>query len=109
MSGSKYPTMSLMVPYFDSIMETLNNDVQNFRIMGEGREDADTIADGAEVAHEKMIKYFALSSDLVVLATVLDPRFKLEYHQNNLTYGGMVEKCVNQIVARFKLESNISS
>lgn len=108
MSGSKYPTMSLMVPYFDSILDRLKDDVNRFRIMGEIHEDAHTIAAGAEVAYEKMLKYFSLSSDLAVVATVLDPRFKLEYHQNNPTYGDMVERCVSQMVARFDLESRIS-
>ena len=85
----------MMIPYFDSILDKLNDDVNRYRIMGEQNVGDDSIANGAEGAYNKMLKYFAVSSDLAIVATVIDPRFKLEYHQQNPIYREMIERSVD--------------
>ena len=73
-------TISLMVPYFDSILGGLRDDTNHFRMFGSCNEDADAFANGTKIASEKLLKYFSISSDLAVAATVLDPRLKLKYY-----------------------------
>ncbi len=35
------------------------------------------------MAYEKLLKYFNISSELAIVATVLDARFKMEYYSMN--------------------------
>jgi hypothetical protein len=83
MCAEKIPTLSLMMPYFDSILDMLQEKEFQFRRIGRKDEDADTIADGASAAYEKLLKYFNISSELAIVATVLDARFKMEYYSMN--------------------------
>jgi hypothetical protein len=46
-------------------------------------ETSDTLADGADLGTQKLLKYFEVSSDLAIVATVLDPRCKMEYYNEN--------------------------
>jgi hypothetical protein len=107
MCAEKVPTISLMMPFFDSVLEALRDVKDLFRILGAGSDEADTIADGAEAGYDKLLKYFEVSSDLGILAAVLDPRLKMDYYKEseNSEHLEIVKGLVTQIAARFKLDS----
>ncbi len=46
MCAEKVHTISLMMPFFDSVLEALRDVKDLLRILGAGSEEADTIADG---------------------------------------------------------------
>lgn len=97
MCGQLYPTLSFMMPHFDYILDTLEKQTAKFRIEGIVNDEADTIADGTEAGYTKLLQYFECSSDIAILATVLDPRFKLHYYSNCL-------EAHSKIVKRLVLE-----
>ena len=60
--AERYPTISLMIPYFDSILESLSNNTCRYRLTG--GEEADCMANGTESACDKLLKYVNVSSEL---------------------------------------------
>jgi hypothetical protein len=80
MCGDQYVTLSMLMPYFDSVLDALEKERDQFTALGRENEDADSIAEGLVAAYEKLMQYFEISSDLAILATVLDPRFKMDYY-----------------------------
>ncbi len=101
------PTISLMMPFFDSVLEALRDLKDLFRILSDESEETDTIADGAEAGYDKLLKYFEVSSDLGILSAVLDPRSKMDYYKEseNSEHIKIVKGLVTQIAVRFKLDS----
>ena len=75
-----------------------------FRAAGVGEEDADTMADGTQAAFMKLSKYFDLSSSLALAATVLDPRMKMEYYENDSFKLEKIESIIQEISKRFGLD-----
>lgn len=83
----KFPTLSKMMPYFDQLLDHFSS-VQD-KLTGGGNqrqngqflinEDTDNAVDAAE---QKILKYFEVSSDLAIVAAILDPRLRMEYYQN---------------------------
>jgi hypothetical protein len=88
----KYPTLSKMMPYFDQLLDhftsleendsdaALNNRRNGQFLPNEHR---DNVIYAAEAAKGKVQKYFEVSSDLAIVATILDPRFRMEYYRGN--------------------------
>ncbi|KAI8891938.1 ribonuclease H-like domain-containing protein [Globomyces pollinis-pini] len=110
-SGELYPTISLMMPFFDSVLDALKEHKEFFRDKGKRNEDYDNIADGAEAAFNKLLKYFEISSDLAVLATVLDPRLKMEYYQDSedSNYGAIAANIVKRLGHSLQSTTKVSS
>ncbi|CAG8766361.1 1705_t:CDS:2, partial [Racocetra fulgida] len=67
-SGCKYSTIRLVVPFYSSLLDDLDNYIKNCSNI--------IIKDAAKKAQAKLEKYY---SD----AKVLDPRLKLEYYEEN--------------------------
>jgi hypothetical protein len=108
MSAEKYPTLPLMMPFFDDILDALETNMNNLRGLGQLNEDADSLGDGAEAAHAKMMKYFEVSSDLSVAATAMDPRFKMVYYENCIdsNYRSIAEQHIKAISDQLGLDRN---
>lgn len=56
---------------------------RKWRSTGVLNENDDDLADGADHARGKIAKYFEVSSDLAICATILDPRYKLNYYSDD--------------------------
>jgi hypothetical protein len=80
MSGDTYPSLNMVVPAYVAIMNHLellssSNDVgsiyteSNFKV------------DASKAALMKLDKYYNISSELCTIATVLDPRLKLDFYR----------------------------
>jgi hypothetical protein len=76
-SGDKDASVSMVMPFFDSVLNYLENHLETHDDVPE--EDAENIRDGLSFAIQKLLKYFEVASDLSIGLTVLDPRLKLEY------------------------------
>lgn len=85
----KYPTLSKMMPFFDELLDhfqefenniTLGNQRSNLTFLV--NESNDDLVDATEGASKKLDEYFQVSSNLAIVATILDPRFKMEYYAN---------------------------
>jgi len=109
--AEKYPTLSLLMPYFDEVLDCLEKNISKFR--SDTNEEYDSVADGCQAAYDKCMRYFEVSSDLAVVATVMDPRFKLKYYESNddARYPEIVTTMVENIARKLKLDQdeNITS
>lgn len=70
----------------------------------------DDIADAAEATQGKLAKYFEVSSDLAVVALVLDPRYKMEYYgePGNPTYVDHLN-ILKRVWERYKVGDNFAA
>jgi hypothetical protein len=73
--ASTYPTFTTAIPVYNCIMDGIEDFV-------EAHSGSKAIVEAAEAAKEKIKEYYAKGDATVYpVATVLDPRFKLEYHR----------------------------
>lgn len=107
MCAEKIPTLSYMMPYFDEVLDVLEQKERSYRKERLSNEDADTLADGIGAAVQKIFKYFEVASDYAILATALDPRAKMNYYKDNLdsNYSAIITKLVEKLAAVLKLET----
>ena len=110
MCADFHPTLTLMMPFFDSIMDSLERLHLKYREEGLLNEDMDDLAEGTEAALQKLLKYFEVSSDLAILATIMDPRIKMDYYRNNTdsNYLAIVQNIVSEIAVELKLDSQVT-
>ncbi|CAI6008950.1 unnamed protein product [Closterium sp. NIES-65] len=74
--GSKYPTISRVVPQFNELLDgldTLKNSVSS--------PPSGVMKDCITKAEEKLMEYYSDSSDELWVATILDPSFKIGYFE----------------------------
>lgn len=74
--GFKYPTLSLVIPLYNKLMDTTEDLSMDFTKSTESRR-------AARLAFDKLINYYDKTTPLYLVATVLDPRLKLVYFQQN--------------------------
>ena len=109
MCGDSYSTMNMMMPFFDSAMDSLEDSQIEFAALGQRNEDAEAIADGTEQGYNKLLKYFEVSSDMAIAALALDPRLKIRYYEDNADsrYAVIVENIISQIASDLNLDAGI--
>jgi hypothetical protein len=79
MSGDSYPALNLVVPTYTALLnhlELLSNDAVTTMYA-----ESDFIKDASKDAFNKLNKYYNISSELCTIATVLDPRLKLDFYK----------------------------
>jgi len=74
--GSKYPTLSSVVPLYNSLLVFLE------KWSSEEKNSEESKA-GANAAIEKLTEYYEKLTPTYLVATVLDPRCKLQYFRRN--------------------------
>ena len=118
MCAEKIPTLSYMMPHFDDVLDVLQDHEKEYRKRSWAtldnertmvNEDAESIADGLKAAINKILKYFEVASDYAILATVLDPRAKLDYYKANLdsAYPEIVREQVSSLAEVLNLEAAV--
>ena len=83
LSGDTYPSLNMVVPAYTTILDHLERiasvDIEDFTLYDE----EDSNVDAAKAAFNKLNKYYDISSELCSIATVLDPRLKLEFYRSD--------------------------
>jgi uncharacterized protein DUF4413 len=76
MSGSTYPTLSTTVPLYNILIDHIEDTVD--------LENADQIIiAAAATCKEKLEEYYNKTNKTCLIATILDPRFKIQYYEDS--------------------------
>ena len=76
MEGYKYPTLSLVVPLYNQLMSDL-------KACSENSLKTIAVRAAALAAYDKLNKYYEKTSTCNIIATICDPRLKLQYFERN--------------------------
>ena len=87
LSGQNYATLSMVVPIYNILLDHLEAKSQNAPSAFVYVE-SDYLVDAAKAAFAKLNKYYDISSELCTIATVLDPRLKLQFYMDGFENGG---------------------
>jgi hypothetical protein len=85
LSGDNYPSLNMVIPAYVAIMDhwerlaSCNDDVDSIHY------ESDFKVDAAKAALMKLNRYYDISSELSTVATVLDPRLKLQFYMSDKT------------------------
>lgn len=74
--GNSYPTFSMVVPLYNSLLDGLEDVTRD-------SSKHDLIVKGAEAGLAKLSSYYDKASPIVMVATFMDPRCKLNYFVKN--------------------------
>ena len=89
MSGTAYPTLSMTISLYNILIDHIKDTV-NFL-------DIDPIIiDASKKCKEKLLEYYNKTNETYLIATILDPRLKLQYYKEN----GWEDDAVNDIYKR---------
>ncbi len=72
----KYPTLSAVVPIYNKLMDTVEDWAKDPNRLQITRR-------AAETAAAKLLLYYEKTTQVYILATVMDPRLKIAYFKNN--------------------------
>jgi hypothetical protein len=76
MSGSTYPTLSTTVPLYNILIDHIEDTAS--------LESAEQIIiTAAAICKEKLEEYYNKTNKTCLIATILDPRFKIQYYEDN--------------------------
>ena len=76
MSSSTYLTLLLIVPLFNILLDHLENTDEKINL-------DETIKEVAKECYTKLKEYYNKIDKTFLIATILDPRFKMHYYKNN--------------------------
>jgi uncharacterized protein DUF4413 len=76
MSSSIYPTLSTTIPLYNTLIDHAEdmNDLEN---------NDSTIKEAAKKCSTKLLEYYNKTNKAYLVATILDPRFKMQYYEEN--------------------------
>ena len=75
-SASTYPTLSITVSLYNILIDHLE-DIND-------RNDIDSnIQEATKICREKILEYYNKTNKTYMLAVILDPRFKMQYYEDN--------------------------
>jgi len=77
--GSKYPTLSLVVPLYNRVLVILED-------VSQSRHESIThplIEEGVITGFDKLSSYYDKSSPIIMASTFMDPRLKMQYFIDN--------------------------
>jgi hAT family C-terminal dimerisation region/Domain of unknown function (DUF4413) len=88
LSGQHYPTLSMVVPVYNVLLNHLEAKCTSNEPDPTLYAETANLADAAKAAYSKLNKYYDISSELCTMATVLDPRLKLQFYKDGSKNGG---------------------
>jgi len=74
MSSSTYPTLSTTIPLYNSLIDHTKDIINSENVI--------TIKEG-EKCKEKLLEYYNKTNETYLITTILDPRFKMLYYEEN--------------------------
>ena len=102
LSGQHYPTLSMVVPVYNLLLTHLEEKKCNANEPAASMyTETDFLADAANAAYSKLNKYYNISSELCTIATVLDPRLKLDFYKDGFENGGENPTDIREYVKSF--------
>ncbi|CAB5316060.1 unnamed protein product [Rhizophagus irregularis] len=94
MSGSSYPTRSMLIPLYNALIDHMEdyifedenvneNEDENEGDDENGSVDKESIIKKAATnSWEKLLQYYNKTNDAYVIVTILDPRLKMKYYND---------------------------
>ena len=76
MSNSIYPTFAVTIPLYNTLVNHIEDTISSYKI------DLIIVAT-AEAYKEKLLEYYNRTNESYLIATILDPRLKIQYYKNN--------------------------
>ena len=95
MSGSIYPTLSLAVPLFNSLLDHIKDTESAY-------DSEQAIYKAAEKSKKKLLEYYNKTNDAYLVATILDPRLKMWYYRDNEWEEELLAKIQEMLIYFFK-------
>ena len=93
-SADKYPTLSVVVPLYNAILDHMNLWMTLYTTPG------DVLHSAVIAAYAKIKVYYDLSSDCYTIATVLDPRFNIIFYDREGEEDQDSAEAIVQVVKR---------
>ncbi len=75
MSSSTYPILSTTIPLYNSLIDHTKDIINSENVI--------TVKEGAEKCKEKLVEYYNKTNETYLITTILDPRFKMLYYEEN--------------------------
>lgn len=76
MSSSTYPTLSITIPLYNTLIDHIE-DAASMDNIEPG------FAEAIESCKNKLLEYYNKTNETYLIATILDPRLKLQYYKDN--------------------------
>lgn len=76
MSSSTYPTLSTTIPLYNTLIDHIEDTASIDNLEPE-------IAAAIESCKSKLLEYYNKTNKTYLIATILDPRLKLQYYKDN--------------------------
>ncbi len=107
MSGFTYSTLSITIPYYNFLIDHIEDIIDNKKKNNENNESDDNnenennnenneLKQAAKVCKNKLLEYYNKTNNTYLIATILDPRLKLEYYQNNNWRNELIDNIKNK-------------
>ncbi|GES82328.1 zinc finger BED domain-containing protein RICESLEEPER 2-like [Rhizophagus clarus] len=96
MSGSLYPTLSMLIPLYNALIDHTEDYISEGEEENEGEDgnesedeigndnEESTIKKAAMNCRVKLLHYYNKTNDACIIVTILDPRLKMEYYNDEI-------------------------
>jgi len=105
MSGYTYPTLSTTIPLYNLLIDHLedNIDENEYNENEDFNDDNDEklkslISEAVILAKIKLLKYYVKTNDTYLIATILDPRLKLQYYHDHRWEDDLINNIKQRLV-----------
>jgi len=76
MSNSTYLTLSITIPIYNTLVDHVEDTISSVAINL-------IIIEAARACKEILLKYYNKTNESYIIATILDPRLKIQYYKDN--------------------------
>jgi hypothetical protein len=121
MSGSSYPTLSMLIPLYNALIDHMEdymfededenenkNEDENEGDDENGSGDEESIIKKAATnGREKLLQYYNKTNDACVIVTILDPRLKMEYYNDETWNDDQRKEIREKLILKFIFNYNL--
>ncbi|GBC07729.1 hypothetical protein RclHR1_07660005 [Rhizophagus clarus] len=97
MSGSKYSTLSATIPLYNELI----THTEEYLESEEPAISNDFLKKAVEDCNRKLLEYYNKTNNACLIATILDPRFKMSYYEQNEWGNELINDVHNKIMLIF--------